>query len=249
MRWLARVGLTVLLTLFGVISAFAAAVAYADPFFEYSFSVGRLTIFSDNKIDAHAANLLAHNVESRLLHSPFNDHVGRYNIFIADRGLKKALYFLPAPGAGGVTYYPFSARNIFLSGAALESGRLISQDGVVIDGVRTLGYYVAHEISHLQLGKRIGLWRYVTLPRWISEGLPDYAALGPMVDDEALRNAVAAGETGLTHWDTFGFYADYRFLVAYFLKQEGWSLDRLVTSKLDEQSAMAKALIGIQKGR
>lgn len=223
------------------IAAFCALIVFPTPLFAHALSIDRITIHSDYEIERADAQRFVTSVETLLAHSPINDKQGHYDVFIADSAIKKQLFFLLAPGAGGVTYYPLSGRNVFLTGADFTRGRLISRDGVTIGGVRDLAYYGSHEISHLQLGSRLGVLRFVLLPQWIAEGLPDYVAMSAANDQTALRAAILAQETGLPHWDRFGFYAEHRYLVTYFLHEAGWKLDALLAEPPNNSEATAAA--------
>lgn len=55
--------------------------------------------------------------------------------------------------------------------------------------------YLVHEITHLRHVETVGRFAFLRTPRWIMEGLPDLAALGPAGADLMVR-AMAAEPLG-----------------------------------------------------
>lgn len=215
------------------------ALAFPEPFFAYSVHEGRLTLYSDRPFDAAKARAILEHVDARLKTSPL-DHGEASAIFVSNAAWRQRLFFTIAYGAGGVNYYPWT-RNVFLRRADIDADQLIRPNGTPAEAPRTFTYYAAHEIGHSLTGKRLGLahlwnWR---LPQWIREGYADYVGLGGKVDVDALYRQYRAGDPTLNFAKT-GQYKRFRLLVAFFLRHEHWSVDRLLLSNLPQAEAEAR---------
>jgi hypothetical protein len=222
--------------------AASSVLAYPQPLFPYHVAQGRLQLFSDRSFDAvHGRRVLA-DVERRIATSPLDGRNGVHRIFVAQTQWRRRLVFLWAYGAGGVNYYPLT-RNVFIRQSDIDADRVFRSDGEPVPPPRTLAYYGAHEIGHSLIGERIGAAANRQLPKWIREGVADYIGFGGEVDIDALARALLAGEHELDPVRS-GFYARYRLLVAWLLEREGWSIDRLLASRMTQADAEARLLRG-----
>jgi hypothetical protein len=61
-----------------------------------------------------------------------------------------------------------------------------------VPGDRTLTYYIAHELAHTMVARRIGRRSYHALAPWQQEGYADYVGKGGAFDFDAARAEVRA---------------------------------------------------------
>lgn len=216
----------------------AALIAVPEPLFAYTSSRGAISILSDRPIDEAGAQAVMADVEARLARSPLAIDGGTYQLIVTNEDWRRWLMFTVRYGAGGVAYYPLALNHAFLSGADFARDRLLRPNGEAIDPPRTLGYYGAHELAHVRTGERAGAVRLMLMPRWVTEGLADYAALGSPGN---LRNFDAVlGREPITveQMKRYGVYPRYRMLVTYFLEERRWTLDQLLQTDISEDEAL-----------
>jgi hypothetical protein len=218
-------------------AAVVLLIAYPKPLFAHSVTAGRFTVNSDRQFDRATMQEVLAGVEQRLGRSPLDDPGATYDLYIANSAWRRSLFFTYARDAGGLTYYAISRRNVFLSGMSSDGRSLVAPDGTEMGGVRTLAYYIAHEITHLQTGSRVGSLRLLTMPDWIREGVADWVALDRPQDLDRLAKAVDRGVPGRAYWDTLGVYPRYRLLVAVAMDRHGWSMEQLLASSMSIEEA------------
>ncbi|MBS0470274.1 MAG: hypothetical protein JSR60_04315 [Proteobacteria bacterium] len=145
-------------------------LAYPRPFFSYSVTEGRLTLYSDAPFDRGKARTILERVDARLKTSPLDDGAADA-IYVANARWRQRLFFNIAYGAGGVNFYPWTL-NVFLRQSNIDKDELLRPNGIPAEYPRTFTYYAAHEIGHSLTGRHLGfahLWNW-RLPQWIREG-------------------------------------------------------------------------------
>jgi hypothetical protein len=217
----------------------AALIAVPEPLFAYESSRGAISILSDRPIDEAGAQAVMADVEARLARSPLAIDGGTYQLIVTNEDWRRRLLFTVRYGAGGVAYYPLALNHAFLSGADFARDRLLKSKGEAIDPPRTLGYYGAHELAHVRTGERAGPVRLLLMPRWVTEGLADYAALGSPGDLRKFDAALGREPITVEQMKRYGVYPRYRMLVTYFLEKRRWTLDQLLQTDISEDEALS----------
>ncbi len=214
-----------------------AAMVFArpEPFFAFSRTVQAITIYDTQPIPQSADRILSEIAEI-LAAGPFEYE--QLELFVARDGWRHDLFFWLGPKAGGIVYYPLTYNHGFLSGADYRSG-LLRKGERLINPPRTLVYYGVHELTHVLTGQHIGAFRFHAMPDWVREGLADYVALGQPQDYVGLDAQLGNQPISVDVMDSHGAYPRYRMLVAWFLTQEGWSLDALLATDMSESEALA----------
>lgn len=234
-RRIARLALAAVAALLLTAGAAMAALVLPQPLFPHRVDEGRLTLLSDAPLDEARCRAMLRDVDARLRRSSLDTGEGRHRVVLAAAPWRQRVAFLWSHGAGGVNYYPLT-RNVFLIAADEACERLISPSGTPVPPPRTLAYFAAHEIAHSLTGERVGPMAYGRMPVWIREGIADYVALPGQGDLDALVAAYRAGARELDPRRS-GLYARYRLLVTLLLEAEGWSLERLLASRMEQHEA------------
>jgi hypothetical protein len=224
-----------------VIATAAIAVAYPEPLFAYHLQQGRLEIWSDRPFEEEAGRRVLADVEHRLSVSGLNRTGEQFRIFMASAPWRRRLVFLWNDGAGGVAY-PMLSGHVFLRASSIETNALYGPSGSPAAAPRTLAYFAAHEIGHSLTVQEVGLWRYLRLPVWIREGVADYIGLAGDIDVPALAQKLRAGQAELDP-ERSGLYLRYHLLVAFLVKEKGWSLQDVLAASPDQAAAEQAVLL------
>lgn len=244
-RWWRYLRTVLAVTATAAIAIIALAVtllAYPQPLFAHSMTHGQLELWSDVPFDEAQAKRVLDDAVERINASPLPLDGATHRVFITNTEWRRRLFFLPNWQAGGINYYP--SRNVFIGRADIANNQLSGDHGLVLPP-RTLSYFMAHEIGHSLIGARVGVIGNHLLPTWIKEGMCDYIGFGDYVDIGELTRALIEDKPEMNPAKS-GLYARYRLLVAFMLKQEGWSIDRLLTSglPLGEAEAILRKQMG-----
>ncbi len=212
-------------------------IAMPQMLFDHDLKIGRMNIHSERSFErSDVVNVIA-DTEQRLAKSPINNRQTTYEVFIVETRWKRKLLFAPAEDVGGVTYFPLATRNVFLSGVNFAQNRLVSPHGYIPLANRTLSYFIAHEITHLQEGTSIGALTYVLMPKWIREGFADRVGLGHPSDRDYLAYSFAHDAIDTKHWNRFGFYSDFRLVVDKLIDQGNMQVGELLVSRTPFEEA------------
>lgn len=238
-----RTGLVVAAsTMAAIVAVVVTLLAFPQPLFAHSMTHGQLELWSDTPFDEGQARRLLMETAERINASPLPLDGATHRVFITNTEWRRRLFFLTAPGAGGINHYP--SRNVFIGRADITNNRISGNHGLVLPP-RTLVYYMSHEIGHSLVGARVGVIGNKLLPVWIREGICDYIGFGGDVDIDELTRALAENRPEMNPAKS-GLYARYRLLVAFMLTREGWTVDRLLESHLSEEDAEAILMKRIQ---
>jgi hypothetical protein len=209
------------LILLGIIVLALAFFFHPQPLFRWSVKTNNLTLYSDQAFLPEDGRKVLEQVQNKIAASSLYSLQDHFSIFICNTKWRRSFYFVAAPGAGGVVYYPLST-NVFLSGADIAQNRLISPSGKPDLLGRKLDHFMAHEITHDLTGEALSWQQYRNLPVWIREGYAEYiGSQGVFKYDKA----VEAYQTGSPEMNTPASipYRRYNLLVAYLLEQKKWS--------------------------
>jgi len=225
-RWLRRAAL----------SAAAAALGYAalllQPAVLFAFDAagGNVVLHGRSPLPARAGGI-AEQARRRVARSPFYDPGATYDVFLCDSAPLFAFFAPRHPRVGGISYWALTG-NIFLRPAHVERDRLLGSSGAEVAGERTLTYFVAHEVAHTMVARRIGRLAYARLETWQREGYSDYLAKAGDFDFAANLAAFRAGAAALDPARS-GLYLRYHLLVAHLLEHRKMTPEALLAGALD----------------
>lgn len=218
------------LTLTTVLVGYTALIAYPQPLFAHSTARGNVVLHARSALPSEAGPLLD-DVLSRIRRSPLYEPQRVHHVFLCDTPSLFGLFTLWSYRAGGVTT-SWASSNVFIRPSSVERNRVIGASGVEKGGARTLGYYIAHEVTHAMTADRIGRYGSSRLAAFQREGYADYVAFAAPVDVVAGRRALRAGSIDMDPKRS-GHYDRYRLLVGYLLQQRHFSVERLLGERLE----------------
>lgn len=214
-------------------SLYLALLCFPQPFFRWSVSAANLTLYSDQPFSEEEAKKVLEIAQAKLEASPLYSAQQHHSIFICNARWRQRLFFNRTYGVGGVNYYPLTT-NVFLRDALIEENRLISPSGNIVQGDRTLDYFMVHEIGHTLTKQATGSLRHWQMPEWITEGYPDYIGKGSAFRYDEARQAFLSDAHEMDRWKS-GLYLRYNLLVAHLLDKQQWSVQRLLQEALEQK--------------
>jgi hypothetical protein len=224
-RWPRRLGRALLL-LAGAFCLYVGLLLHPEPIFAHEARYANVVLHSPQPLPASAIQI-ARSAHERIARSPFFAADDRYDVFLCDTPALYAVMSLK-PGSGGVASV-YLGGNVFLRPSALDRDRLIGSSGKDVPGDRSLSYFIAHELAHTMLARRIGRLAYHALAAWQQEGYADYVGKAGAFDYAAVLAAFRAGERELDPQRS-GLYLRYHLLVAHALERQGITPEELLGS-------------------
>ncbi len=173
---------------------------------------------------------IAEHARERVARSPFYDPGATYDVYLCDTPSLFALFTRDDYEAGGVA--SGLTDNVFLRPAHVDRDRLVGPSGAEASGDRTLTYFIAHEITHVMVMRRLGLLRHFRLQRWQREGYADYVARAGTFDFSAARQGLKNHARELDPQRS-GLYVRYQLLVSYLLDGKGMTPETLLAAPID----------------
>jgi hypothetical protein len=229
-----RVCFRVAAILIAVFISYSAVLCFPQPFFRWSVTSAHLTLYSDSSFPPEDGRRILELVEAKLVSSPMFSAQTHHSIFVCNARWRQLLFFNRQYRVGGVNYYPLTC-NVFLRDAIIGENRLISPSGNVVQGDRTLDYFITHEVAHTIIKMAAGWYRHFKLPEYVSEGYPDYVAKGTSFDYEKAKKAFLSEAPEMDRWGS-GLYLRYHFLVAYLLDKKRKSVQELLENPIDQNA-------------
>lgn len=208
-------------------------LCFPQPFFRWSVSAANLTLYSDQPFSEEEAKKVLETTQAKLAASPLYSVQEHHSIFICNARWRQRLFFNRNYGVGGVNYYPLT-RNVFLRDALIEENRLISPSGKLVEGDRTLDYFITHEIAHTLTKQAVGSYQHWQMPEWITEGYPDYLGKSSSFHYDESRQAFLSGAREMDRWKS-GLYLRYNLLVAHQLDKLHLSVEQLLKQPVEQK--------------
>jgi hypothetical protein len=221
-------------TALAIIGFYWLLMVLPQPLFNSPVRANNLELYSDRPFEESAGKHVLELVQAKLAASPLYSPLQNHSIFVCNAKWRQRLLFSTVYGVAGVNRYPFTT-NVFMRDAIIEENCLIGPSGNRVPGVRTLDYFIAHEIAHTLTGQAIGGLKFHRLPQWVREGYADYVGKGHAFDYEEAKKAFLANVPEMD-WARSGLYWRYNLLVAFLLEKQGWSVQRLLEQPVDQKA-------------
>ena len=220
----------VLMVVFAI-AGYGALLVHPQPLFAFSVRDAAIVLHARERLPLEVHGVLA-DARRRVETSPFYDPHATYDAFLCDDVRTFTAFTLWNHGAGAVSQWDLTG-NIFLRPSHVERNRLVGRSGRETPGERTLSYFIAHEVTHTMLARRIGRLRYARLQRWQVEGYADYVAKAGAFDFGKTLVAFRAGARELDPKRS-GLYLRYHLLVAFLLDREGMTPEGLLAGPIGQ---------------
>jgi hypothetical protein len=212
-------------------------VIHPQPLFAFSAADGAIVLHARQPLPPDVQDVLA-DARRRVAASPFYDARGTYDAFLCDDVRTFSAFTLWGRRAGAVSQWDLTG-NIFLRPSHVERNRLVGPSGRETPAERTLSYFIAHEVTHTMVARRIGRLRYARLQRWQVEGYADYVGKAGAFDFAGNLEAFRAGTRELDPKRS-GLYLRYHLLVAYLLDRAGMPAEALLAGPIEQAQVEAR---------
>jgi hypothetical protein len=225
-RRVPRAGLIVAI----VVALYSAIVLNPWVLFHHEVRAQNVVFHARDPFPAEA-RAIAEAARERVARSPFFDPADEYHVYLCDTPSLFAFFAFWNHGVGAVAQVGVTG-NIYMRPSHVARDRLLGPSGNEVPGERTLTYFVAHEITHTMVARRVGRLAYFGLETWQQEGYADYVGKGGQFDFDA---ALADFRSGAKELDpaVSGLYLRYHLLTQHLLEHEGVSAEALLASPRD----------------
>ena len=213
------------------VGGYVALLLHPQPLFAFSVREAAIVLHAREPLPPEAQGVLA-DATRPVAASPFYDPQATYDAFLCDDVRTFTAFTLWNRGAGAVSQWDLTG-NIFLRPSHVDRNRLVGRSGKETPGERTLSYFIAHEVTHTMLARRIGRLRYARLQRWQVEGYADYVGKAGDFDFEKTLAAFRADTRELDPKRS-GLYLRYHLMVAYLLDRQGMTPEALLAGPIEK---------------
>jgi hypothetical protein len=214
----------------GALLFYAALALNPSLLMAHELRVENVVLHSRHPLPPEAQAILR-QARARVSQSLFFDPAEEYDLYLCDTPSLFAFYVPWAPRVGAVSLVGVTG-NIFLRPVNVLNDRLIGPDGKEVPGVRSLTYYLAHELTHTAMGRKLGRVAYFRLGTWVQEGYADLIGKAGAFDFEAERQRLRDHDAELDPARS-GLYLRYQLYVEALLR-EGMPLEALSQADLDQ---------------
>lgn len=219
-----------LLVLGAAATSYLALRTWPQPLFAYEARAGNVVLHARAPLPPRATEI-AEAARQRVSRSPFYVADSIYDVYFCDSPALFALFAPLNPRVGGSADV-YLSQNIFLRPARIERDRLVGASGAEPSGERTLTYFIAHEITHVMVVRRLGRWDDLRLAHWQREGYADHVGKAGAFDFQAVRADFRAGAPALDPARS-GLYLRYQLLVDHLLQTKGLTPEALLAEPRD----------------
>lgn len=234
-RFLARC----LAALLAFVILYAVAGSFPKPLFAYRAGYENYRVWSDRPIAPEITAVLD-DVTRRLRTSSLHDRGVPVEIFICNDAWRLWLYGRAFHTRMGGAADVWLTRQVFIRESDIPANRILTPNGRPLADAaqRPLSYFIAHEITHVDVSRSFGRTIMLRYPQWLLEGYPDYVAKGGDFDFEENRALFAAGAAELDRTRS-GLYREFHLKVAWLLDQQGRTPQQVFADPPDEAALEA----------
>jgi len=238
-RSLARLSLRCLAALLALLILYVAAASFPKPLFAHRLSYENYRVWSDRPIPEEMTAVLD-DVTRRLRTSSLHDRALPVEIFLCNESWRLWLYGRSFHAQMGGAADVWLTRQVFIRESDIRANRILAPNGRPLADAarRPLSYFIAHEITHVDISRSFGRTIMLRYPQWLLEGYPDYVAKGGDFDFEENRARFAAGAIELDHARS-GLYNEFHLKVAHMLDKQGRTPQQVFAHTPDERALEA----------
>jgi hypothetical protein len=231
-KWLAFFFIT-------IVSAFVCLIEFPSFLYPYKHVNKNVIIYSDKAFPKNVKEI-TDEVLFRLKKSELYKSDEIYRVHAPTEYWRWGLVSLPINYQNIGGFCMGFRRNVFLRPSDIANNKLTFPGVVLADAQeRDLIYFITHEIGHALVYDEVGyISNFTDLPRWLSDGYPDYIAKKSF-DFESNLKQFKDNEWRLT--EDSGLYVRYHLLVSFLIDQNGYSI-RDVFQKIPEKKELINTL-------
>lgn len=210
-----------------LVAAYLLLIVWPQPFFAHRTVYGIYHVWSDAPIPPQIRSVLD-DVTRRLRASPLHDPKRPVEIYLCNAPWRMWVYGMQFSTRYGGIADVWLTRHVVIRASDVAANRIVPPGpGPIADEQhRPLSYFIAHEITHVDVSRRYGRAMNVRYPQWLMEGYPDYVGKAGDFDFDANRARFLAGEAALDPARS-SLYLGHHLRVAYLLDRRHWTLDQL----------------------
>jgi len=219
-----------------IVAGYLVLLCFPQVLFAHEVTYKGYRVHSSERLDSHVFRVLD-RVDSLLAASPIQNRGLTPQIFLASSTAQYGAVSLFIGGDSfGKSFSVLPRDNVFINAHDLANDRVFRD--APDRNVRSLSGVIAHEVTHLLVRRKFGLWRNLVFPRWKKEGYAEYVAGG----------STLPYEVGVKMWkerpdDATGYrYFKYRMLVKHLLEHERMTVDDLFERDIDSER-LAKVVL------
>ena len=200
----------------------------AEYLFEHSVSHANLKLYSDLPFDREKGLKILKEAERRLSASPIYEMSHPHLGFVCNTEWRSEYFLQGKAKYGGLNYFSI-APHVFFARSRVDDDMMLSPENRPIAPPRTFTYYVVHEFTHSVVSHAVREKGWRPPPKWLSEGYPDFVALGPGFTFEAAM-ANYKNRDPRVHGTMAEEYMLYDILTAHYLEREGMKVEELLAA-------------------
>lgn len=217
---------------------YAGLHVFPQTLFAYSVTASGITIYSRAPLPPEAASCVTRTAEL-LRQSELAVPDRHERIFVCD---SPWLFRLFCPTIGEAFAYSVPLTDNAFVATPDYTKDIVRRAGSGFN-TRSFSAVMAHEITHGLIRHRMGLWRGMRLPDWVSEGYCDYVAReSSFPETEGLR-LFAAGQS---HPSGSYRYFTYRQMVRYLVEHQRLNFSQVVARANEPAAVAAEARQALQ---
>lgn len=217
-----------------LVVAYLLVVLFPEPMFRYRAVYQNYQVWSDRPIPPEIEGVLD-DATRRLRTSPLHDRRKPVKIFVCNEPWRMWVYGMHFSTRFGGVADVWLTRHVIIRASDIAANKIQPPGpGPIADArQRPLSYFIAHEITHVDISRRFGRTINLRYPRWLLEGYPDYVGKAGDFDVDANRALFIAGAPELDV-ERSRLYRGFHLRVAYLLDRKGWTLDQLFAHPPEE---------------
>ena len=181
-----------------------------------------MTIYSDKEFPKNIKKI-TDDVFLRLKKSELYNPDENYRVHLPTEYWRWGLVSLPINYQNIGGFCMGFRRNVFMRPTDIANNKLIFPGVTLADAQeRDLTYFITHEVGHALVYDEVGyIQNFTDLPRWLSDGYPDYIAKQSFDFEDNLKQ-FNNNEWRLT--EESGLYVRYHLMVSLLIDQKGFSI-------------------------
>lgn len=193
-----------------VVATYVALLLNPEILLAHEIRMQNLTLHASTPLP-EAASRIAEEVLDRIQRSPFYESDHEYHVFLCSSFGEFALFARGQRNVGAISMVGLTG-HAFVRPSDISGNRLIGPRGTRLPAERDLVYFIAHELTHTMVARRVGRVAFLRLEAWQQEGYADYVAKLGRFDYPRVLAAFHAGAPALDPARS-GLYLRYQLMV------------------------------------